>query len=139
MNTPQPHAPPSAFQPYVPSAHHESEAWRADESTLSLVLAVIAAFDLVVTASPAVLATLLTYPDEGPSAQPWIAPLVLWSVPLLVGLVSVTVVLIAFRGAKAGSSSRASAAASLWSTALFSPSACFSLRRTCVRGFSAEQ
>jgi hypothetical protein len=114
MNTPQSHPPPPSAQPYEPPAHYDSEAWRADASTLSLVLAVIAPFGLAVTASPAVLATLLTYPDEGPSAQPWIAPLVFWSVPLLVGLVSVTVALIAIRGAKAGSSSRASAAASLW-------------------------
>lgn len=106
MNTPQPH--PAASPLY--KVRHGS----AGEGTTSLVLAIIAPFGAVMTAYPAILATLLTYPDEGPSDRPWIAPLVFWSLPLLFGLLSVTLALAALRGAPAGSTSRKSAVASLW-------------------------
>ena len=114
MNTPQPCLPPSAPQPYDPAPPYEPEDWRAAVSTMSLVLAVVAPFGLVATVYPAMLAALLTYPDEGPSDRPWIAALVLWSLPLLAGLPSVVLALVSLKGAAARSPSRASAVAALW-------------------------
>lgn len=108
MNSPQPHPPPA------PSAPDNRRHGSAGEGTTSLVFAIIAPFGVVMTAYPATLATLLTYPDEGPSDRPWIAPLVLWSLPLLFGFLSVTLALAALRGAPAGSASRKSAVGSLW-------------------------
>jgi hypothetical protein len=66
-------------------------------------------------------AALLTYPDEGPSERFWVAPLVLWSLPMLLGLLSVTLAVAAIRGspdALGGSGSRTSAVAALWITGI---------------------
>lgn len=40
---------------------------------------------------------LLTFPYDGPSKYPWLAPLAFWSLPLLFGLVSVALALAALR------------------------------------------
>jgi hypothetical protein len=81
------------------------------------VLAIIAPLSIVVTAPLAAWAALLTYPDEGPSQRFWVAPLVLWSLPMLFGLLSVTLAIAAIRGSPGfedGSGSRTSAVSALW-------------------------
>jgi hypothetical protein len=55
----------------------------------SLVLAIVAPVSLLFTASFASFAMLLTFPYDGPSRHPWLAPLVFWSMPLIFGSISV--------------------------------------------------
>lgn len=55
----------------------------------SLVLAIVAPVSLLFTASFASFAMLLTFPYDGPSRHPWLAPLVFWSLPLIFGTISV--------------------------------------------------
>ncbi len=113
MNNPHPHPPPGALPQYAPAPPYEPSPRRDAVSTMSLVFAVTAPSGLVVTAYPAMLAALLTYPDEGPSDRPWIAALVFWSLPLLFGLISVVLAFVSLKGAAARSPSRASAVAAL--------------------------
>ncbi|MFF1881621.1 hypothetical protein ACFVVC_09170 [Pseudarthrobacter sp. NPDC058196] len=54
----------------------------------SLVLAILAPLSLAVTRSLAAVALLLTFPYNGPSKFPWVAPLVLWSLPMVFGAIS---------------------------------------------------
>lgn len=57
---------------------------------------------------------LLTFPYDGPSAAPWLAPLVFWSVPLIFGTISTVLAVTALR--KWGTSFERSglAVAALW-------------------------
>jgi hypothetical protein len=55
----------------------------------SLVLAIVAPVSLLLTASFASFAMLLTFPYDGPSRNPWLAPLVFWSLPMIFGTISV--------------------------------------------------
>jgi hypothetical protein len=53
-----------------------------------LVLAIVAPASLLLTAPFARFAMLLTFPYSGPSQNPWLAPLVFWSLPLIFGITS---------------------------------------------------
>lgn len=134
MNLPKPHdqhpqALPAARPPQqvpaqvpVPPTHPvPPPGGSAGKGTTSLVLAIIAPVTLVLTAPLAMTAALLTYPDEGPSERFWVAPLVLWSIPMLLGLLSVTLAVAAIRaspGVPDWSGSRTSAVAALWVTGI---------------------
>lgn len=75
-------APQSAL-PDPPRNHHTGTA------IASLVLAIVAPVSLLFTAAFASFAMLLTFPYDGPSRHPWLAPLVFWSLPMIFGTISV--------------------------------------------------
>ncbi|KIS25696.1 hypothetical protein TV39_19545 [Arthrobacter sp. SPG23] len=64
------------------------------------------------------LAALLTRADTGRGSLDWVAPTVLWSLPVLFGLVSVFLGIGAVRGAPRGSNSRTAAVSALWISGL---------------------
>ncbi|MFJ6230147.1 hypothetical protein ACIQF8_09185 [Pseudarthrobacter sp. NPDC092184] len=74
----------------------------------------MAPFSLALSATFASFAMLLTFPYEGPSAAPWLAPLVFWSMPFIFGSISTALALTALR--KWGTSFERSglAIAALW-------------------------
>jgi hypothetical protein len=58
------------------------------KAVAGLVLAIVAPVSLLLTAPFASFAMLLTFPYSGPSQNPWLAPLVFWSLPLIFGITS---------------------------------------------------
>jgi len=58
------------------------------KATASLILAGLALASMKITAPLAMFAMLATYPTNGPSEAPWVAPLVFFSLPLLFSLPS---------------------------------------------------
>lgn len=58
------------------------------KATASLILAGLALASMYITAPLALFARLATYPSNGPSEVPWVAPLVFFSLPLLFSLPS---------------------------------------------------
>lgn len=58
------------------------------KAVASLILTLLAPLSLFVTRFFAAFALLLTFPYNGPSKLPWVAPLVLWSLPLVLGAIS---------------------------------------------------
>lgn len=75
-------SPPLATQPDPPGSN------RTGKAVASLVLAIVAPSSLLLTVPFANFALLLTYPYNGPSRFPWLAPMVFWSLPLLFGVIS---------------------------------------------------
>lgn len=90
MNAAPLHNPP---QP-APAAR---KAHGSAEGTASLTLSVLAAASMYWTAPLSLIAALFTRPDEGPGDRDWVAPLVLWSCPVLFGLVAITLGVVALR------------------------------------------
>ncbi|MGO4189718.1 hypothetical protein [Pseudarthrobacter sp. TAF60_1] len=84
------------------------------KAVASLVLAIFSPLTLVITAPFARFAMLLTFPYDGPSRYPWAAPLALWSLPLIFGLISIALALAALRKSERRSETRGLAVASLW-------------------------
>ncbi|GGH96883.1 hypothetical protein ACFFGR_00320 [Arthrobacter liuii] len=79
----------------------------------SLVLALLAPLSLVITQSLAAFALLLTFPYNGPSKLPWVAPLVLWSLPMILGSISTGLAITVIRDAKQQGFAKGMATASL--------------------------
>ena len=106
------------FDPECPSGlPHQGQGpppGLAARAVASLVLAIVAPFSLALSAPFASFAMLLTFPYEGPSAAPWLAPLVFWSMPFIFGSISTALALTALR--KWGTSFERSglAIAALW-------------------------
>ena len=71
-----------AVVPAPPGGGHTGKA------VASLVLAIVAPASLLLTAPFASFAMLLTFPYDGPSKNPLLAPLVFWSLPLIFGITS---------------------------------------------------
>lgn len=86
----------------------------AGRAVASLVLAIVAPASLLVTGPFASFAMLLTFPYNGPSENPWLAPAALWSLPMVFGLISVFLALSALRKPGLYSEGRGLAVASLW-------------------------
>lgn len=79
----------------------------------SLVLAILSPLSLVVTRSPAAFALLLTFPYNGPSQLPWVAPLVLWSLPMVFGCISTGLAIAVIRSPRQQGFAKGMATASL--------------------------
>jgi hypothetical protein len=73
---------------------------------------------MIVTGPISLLTALFTRPDEGTGSLMWVAPLVLWSLPMIFGLLAVSLGVAAVRGSPPGSKSWTAAAASLWISGL---------------------
>ena len=73
---------PPATPPVPPGGNQTGKA------VASLVLAIVAPASLLLTVPFASLAMLLTYPYNGPSQYPWLAPMVFWSLPMIFGVIS---------------------------------------------------
>jgi hypothetical protein len=99
------------------------------KAVASLVLAIVSPVSLLMTAPLARFAMLLTFPYDGPSRYPWAAPLALWGLPLVFGLISVALALATLRNSDQRSEGRGLAVASLWiSGVIFVIGLIFSLR-----------
>lgn len=83
------------------------------KATASLVLACLALASMTVTAPLAIFAMLATYPANGPSAMPWVAPLVFFSLPLLLALPSLSLSIPIVYGQSRSSPGRTSATVAL--------------------------
>lgn len=84
------------------------------EGTASLAFSLIAPASMYLTAPLSLLAALFTRPDEGPGERDWVAPLVLWSYPVLFGLLAVTLGIVALRVFVPRSNGWRTGAAALW-------------------------
>ncbi|WP_411374568.1 hypothetical protein ACLH0K_16235 [Arthrobacter sp. MPF02] len=95
----------------------------------SLVLAIAAPASLIITAPFASFAMLLTFPYDGPSRNPWLAPLAFWSLPMVFGTISAVLGIYSLRKTKRSGESRGLSLASLCITGvLFVPGLIFTLR-----------
>ena len=83
------------------------------KATNSLVLAILAPVSMLLTGPFAGLAMLLTYSDNGYSRTPWVAPFVLFSLPLLFAFLGLRLALPALKQLPRGSGSRSAAAVAL--------------------------
>jgi len=84
-----------------PSVQGPATAMRGPGKAIaSLVLAILAPLGLVITHPLAAFALLLTFPYNGPSKLPWVAPLVLWSLPMILGSISTGLAIAVIRDAK---------------------------------------
>ena len=128
MSLPQPHLSPVGSQPDQPPPA-QSPAGRPPPpqprrrsgdgaGVTSLVFSLIAPASMIVTAPISLIAALFTRPDEGPGSLTWVAPMVLWSLPMLFGLLAVSLGVSAVRGSAPGSNSWTTAVASLWLSGL---------------------
>jgi hypothetical protein len=84
----------------------------------SLVFSLIAPASMIATAPISLFAALFTRPDEGTGSLTWVAPTILWSLPVLFGLLAVSLGIAAVRGSAPRSNSWTAAAASLWISGL---------------------
>ncbi len=80
----------------------------------SLVLSIVAPATLYISSPLAFIAVLMTYPDEGPSHAPWVAPLAFLSLPLACWLVAVPLAVSVIRKSTGRSGGWGLAVASLW-------------------------
>jgi hypothetical protein len=76
-------------EPAAPKAHG------GGEGTASLAFSLMALASMYLTAPLSLVTALFTRPDEGPGRLDWVAPLVLWSFPVLFGLLAVTLGIVA--------------------------------------------
>ena len=84
-----------------PSVQGPATAMRGPGKAIaSLVLAILAPLGLVITHPLAAFTLLLTFPYNGPSKLPWVAPLVLWSLPMILGSISTGLAIAVIRDAK---------------------------------------
>ncbi len=119
MGIPPPDEPPAADEELQPEAPHvagsqETRAGRCERNaTASVVLAVLAVLSMIVTAPLAMFAMLGTYPSDGPSPTPWVAPLVFFSLPLLFALPSLGLAIFVMRNSPDPSPDRSSVAFAL--------------------------
>jgi hypothetical protein len=67
------------------------------EGTASLAFSLIAPASMYLTGPLSLLAALFTRPSQGPGRLDWFAPLVLWSYPVLFGLLAVALGLVSLR------------------------------------------
>ncbi|WP_041652349.1 hypothetical protein [Pseudarthrobacter phenanthrenivorans] len=81
-----PAMPPLGVVPVESTAPQDPKTVR--KATASLILAGLALASMTITAPLALFAMLATYPSNGPSEAPWVAPLVFFSLPLLFSLPS---------------------------------------------------
>jgi hypothetical protein len=84
------------------------------EGMASLVFAVLAVPSMVLTAAPAMLALLLTRPDTGTSGRDWVAPAVLFSLPVMFGLLSALFGTLAVRRNQRDTRAWSTGVAGLW-------------------------
>ncbi|WP_461188077.1 hypothetical protein [Arthrobacter sp. Z4-13] len=104
--TPQ-QEPPEKTAPQEP---HTADTRKA---VTSLVLAVLSLASMIVTAPLTAFAMLATYPSEGPSPMPWVAPLVFFSLPLMFALPSLALAISVIKNSPDTSPGRSSAAFAL--------------------------
>jgi hypothetical protein len=128
MSFQQPNVSPAGSPPAQPSDHQpppgqpplaQPRRRSGDGGGItSLVFSLIAPASMIVTAPVSLLTALFTRPAEGPGSLTGVAPLVLWSLPMLFGLLAVSLGVAAVRGSPPGSNSWTAAAASLWISGL---------------------
>ncbi|MEV7133514.1 hypothetical protein AB0N24_11565 [Arthrobacter sp. NPDC093128] len=121
MSFPQPNVSPAGSPPGPPPAQPPAQPRRRGgdgAGTTSLAFSLIAPASMIVTAPISLLTALFTRPDEGTGSLMWVAPLVLWSLPMIFGLLAVSLGVAAVRGSPPGSNSWTAAAASLWISGL---------------------
>jgi hypothetical protein len=73
---------------------------------------------MFITVPMSLFAALLTRADTGRGPSDWVAPAVLWSLPVLFGLLSVSLGICAVRGSPRGSNSWTAAGSALWISGL---------------------
>ena len=97
----------------APAAGTGPPAAPGRKGTNSLVLAILAPASLFLTGPLSLFAMLMTYPSQGPSPRPWIAPLVLFSLPVLFASLALRPALQALRESPRGTGNWAEGAVSL--------------------------
>lgn len=127
MSLPEPHAlsagstpPPPGHEP-PPAASPSARPRRPGSGgagIASLVLSVAASASMIVTVPLSLMAALFTRPDMGRGQRDWVAPLVLWSLPAVLGLLAVSLGIAAVRRSSSGSNSWSAAVAGLWISGL---------------------
>jgi len=86
------------------------------EGSASLVFAIMAIPSMVLTAVPTMFAVLFTRPDSGTGGLDWVAPAVLFSLPVLFGLLSVLFGTLAVRRNQRDTKAWRAGVAGLWVT-----------------------
>jgi hypothetical protein len=132
MNPPEPHVLPAGSS-LVPPGHEPPPATapsvqlrRASDGgagIASLVISVAASMSLIVTVPLSLMAALLTRPDTGRGQRDWVAPLVLWSLPVVLGLLALSLGIAAVRRSSPGSNNWTAAIAGLWISGLHAAAA----------------
>lgn len=113
-STPLDGAPPGgAAPPPLPSGPAQQPGAPNHKGANSLVLAILAPASMFLTGPFAGLAMLLTYSDNGHSSAPWVAPFVLFSLPLLFASLGLRLALPALKELPRGSGRRSAAAVAL--------------------------
>lgn len=84
-------SPPAQPVPAAPKAS------ASGKGTASLVFSLLAPASLYLTGPLSLLAALFTRPSQGPGRMDWVAPLVLWSYPVLFSLLAVILGVVALR------------------------------------------
>lgn len=105
------HDPSVAPVPAAPKAHGSGEG------TASLAFSLMALASMYFTAPLSLMAALFTRPSQGSGRLDWVAPLVLWSYPVLFGLLAVTLGIVALRAFVPRSSGWTAGVAALWVSA----------------------
>ncbi|HKU01603.1 MAG TPA: hypothetical protein VJQ80_02215 [Arthrobacter sp.] len=112
--SPQPNPRPAPADAATPVASGEPGNTRAgSKATNSLVLAVLAPASMFLTGPLAGLAMLMTHSDNGYSPTPWVAPFVLFSLPLLLASIGSRLALQALKQLPRESGSWSAAAVAL--------------------------
>ncbi|MDQ0921682.1 ABC-type transport system involved in multi-copper enzyme maturation permease subunit [Pseudarthrobacter sp. W1I19] len=99
--------------PEAPPGPGAREGGAERKATHSLTMAVLAIISMIITAPLAMFAMLGTYPSDGPSPTPWVAPMVFFSLPLLFALPSLALAISVIRNSPDTSPARSSAAFAL--------------------------
>jgi len=127
MSLPEPHVltagstplPPRHEPPPVPAPSAQPRRpGNGGTGIASLVLSVAASASLIVTIPMSLIAALLTRADMGRGHLDWVAPLVLWSLPAVLGLLALSLGIAAVRRSSSGSNNWTAAIASLWISGL---------------------
>jgi hypothetical protein len=114
METTPPQEPrPAPLGDFREAPGQQQEGAPANKGPTSLVLAILAPLSMFLTGPFAGLAMLLTHGDNGYSRTPWVAPLVLFSLPLLFGTLALRLALPALKGSPRNSGNWSAAAVSL--------------------------
>ncbi len=114
MNSAPLHDPSLMNTPSAQAAPAPPKAIGSGEGTASLAFSLIAPASMFFTWPYSLLAALFTRPSEGPGDSDWVAPLVLWSYPVLFGLLAVALGLVSLRVFVRGSNGWRCGVAGLW-------------------------
>jgi hypothetical protein len=119
MGIPPPDEPQAADGTPLPGAPAEAVSGEdatdsyARKSSAGVMMAVLALVSMLITTPLAMFAMVATYPSDGPSELPWVAPLMFFSLPLLLAVPSLVLAFSVMKNVPRTSPDRSSAAFAL--------------------------